>query len=283
MSFGPTQSVKNDQNQLGGITQSANANSANLNNLGSTALSSGSGNTSAGTNWFNTILNGNQANTSALLAPTVNADRTQNQAALQSASTLMPRGGGRSGTLFQSNLQPTASLQNLFNNGQVTAAQTLPQIGLAQQGIGTNLFGAGNSALNTAANATGTNLNSSLQEQQMSNQLAAGLAGGLFSLATTPFGGGAATNGLLGLIPGCWIAEAIYGKDDLRTHTLRAWLNGPFRKTPRGYLVMKVYLSIGRQVAWFVRRSYRLRILLRPLFEVALLNAVRSSTFVEVG
>jgi hypothetical protein len=39
-----------------------------------------------------------------------------------------------------------------------------------------------------------------LQQQQINNALAASLGQGLFGLATTPFGGGAATNGLLGLI-----------------------------------------------------------------------------------
>lgn len=282
MSFGAPQSVKNSQNQQLGITQSATANSNNLNNLGSTALASGSGNINSGTNFFNTLLNGNQANTTATLAPNIAADRAQNQSNLQSVSTLMPRGGGRSGTLFDTEMTPTTSLQNLFNTGRTTAAQTLPQIGLAQQGIGTNLFGAGNSALNTAAGSNQTSLNSATQQQQISNQLIGNLAGSLFGLATTPFGGGSATGGLIGAIPGiCWIAEAIYGTNDIRTHTLRAYLNGPFRKTLKGALIMRGYLAVGRQVAWVARRSSWLRGLLRPAFESALGDC--RSTFVEVN
>lgn len=72
---------------------------------------------------------------------------------------------------------------------------------------------------------------------------------------------------------GCWIAEAIYGVDDIRTHQVRAWLNGPFRSSWFGNSVMTVYLAIGRQVAWIARRSSVLRWALRPLFDMALERA----------
>ncbi len=277
MSFGPSQSVKNDQNMLAGQTATANANSAKLNDLGGTNLATGSGNVSSGTNFWNTLLNGNQANTTALLAPNIQANRDQTQQNLQSVSTLMPRGGGRSGTLFGTAMAPTTSLQNLFNSGRTTAAQTLPQIGLAQQGIGTNLFGAGNQALNTGVGATGTNLDSALKAQEMSNTLAGGIGSFATGLLTAPGNNGS----LFSKIIGCWIAEAIYGTNDVRTHVLRAYLNGPFRKTLKGALIMRAYLAVGRQVAWVARRSSWLRNMLRPAFESALANC--RSTFVEVS
>ena len=74
---------------------------------------------------------------------------------------------------------------------------------------------------------------------------------------------------------GCWIAEAIYGVDDPRTHTVRAWLNGPFRETVVGSLVMDLYLTVGQQVAWVARRSSTLRAILKPLFDVALRKATK--------
>jgi len=197
MSFGPSQSVKNNQNELLGLTQQANDNEKSLNASGGTNLATGSSNISSGTNFWNTLLNGNQANTTALLAPTIASDRAQNQQQIQALSTLTPRGGGRSGTLFQAGYQPAADIQNLFNGARTTAAQTLPQIGLAQQGIGTNLFGLGNQALNTATNATGTNLNSALQVQQMSNQLAGGIGSLIGGLALAPVSGGGSLFGNL--------------------------------------------------------------------------------------
>ncbi len=71
------------------------------------------------------------------------------------------------------------------------------------------------------------------------------------------------------------MAEAIYGVDDLRTHLLRAWLNGPFKETRVGAVVMALYLAIGRQVAWIARRSGLVRWVLRPLFEMGLKEAVK--------
>lgn len=74
----------------------------------------------------------------------------------------------------------------------------------------------------------------------------------------------------------CWIAEAIYGTDDLRTRLLRGWLNGPYQETHLGRPVMFLYWKIGRQVAWLARRSAFLRSALKPLFEQALVKAKAS-------
>ncbi len=190
MSFGPSQAIKNNQNSQAGITNQANVNSGALNNLGGGQLATGAGNVASGSNWFNTILNGNQANTASLLAPSLNADRAQTQSALQSASTLMPRGGGRSATLFNLNMQPTTSIQDMFNNARTTAAQALPQIGLQQQGIGTNLFGLGNQALNTASGSNQALSQSLWNTQNRLDSLVSGLMKGILGLATLPFGGG---------------------------------------------------------------------------------------------
>ncbi len=81
---------------------------------------------------------------------------------------------------------------------------------------------------------------------------------------------GAAGSAAGGALAGCWIAEAIYGVDDTRTHLVRRWLNGPFRESLAGDLTMRLYLTIGRQVAWVARRSALVRAALRPLFDMAL-------------
>lgn len=75
---------------------------------------------------------------------------------------------------------------------------------------------------------------------------------------------------------GCWIASAVYGgESDPRTHIVRAYLNGPFRKSVLGDSVMRMYFAIGRQVAWFVRRSSWLRAAFKPLFDIALRKAAK--------
>jgi hypothetical protein len=73
----------------------------------------------------------------------------------------------------------------------------------------------------------------------------------------------------------CWIAEAIYGVDDTRTHIVRAWLNGPFADTVIGGAVMRLYLAIGQHIAAVARRSKMLRATLKPLFDAALNRALR--------
>jgi hypothetical protein len=77
-----------------------------------------------------------------------------------------------------------------------------------------------------------------------------------------------AVGGLAGAaFGGCWIAEATYGIDDPRTHTARAWLNGEFRNTLLGNIVMTIYIAIGQQVAWFVRRSKTLQKFFKIIFD----------------
>jgi len=272
MSFGPSQAQKNANNTQNGITQTSLANSGTELGQGTSALNTGAGNVNSGTNFFNTVLGGNSANTSALLAPTINQNRQTNQQTLQALSTL-----------FNAAFAPSANTQNYFNSARTTAATTLPQIGLAQEGIGSGLINSGNSALNTGATSN-SSLNQTLtQQQQMQNQLAGLFGSGLFGIGAAPIPGlqgGSILGSLAGLVGlGCWIAESIYGTNDLRTHILRAWLNGPYRRTRLGSVVMKVYMVFGRRVA----RIPAFCRVLRPLFEKALIQATRTSTFVEVG
>jgi hypothetical protein len=69
----------------------------------------------------------------------------------------------------------------------------------------------------------------------------------------------------------CWIAEAIYGKDAMETHVLRAYLNGPFDQAWYGKPIMALYGKYGQRIA---RQPWACR-LLKPLFELALTKAVQ--------
>jgi len=73
---------------------------------------------------------------------------------------------------------------------------------------------------------------------------------------------------------GCWIAEAIYGEDDCRTHVVRAYLNGPFRDGGIGDFVMRLYLRFGERIARVVKKSKLLKALFRPFFDAALSSAL---------
>ncbi len=201
MSFGGGTDYNRGINNLGGSSNLA------LNSLfpaafggGNRELQSGTNNTTAGGNFFNTILNGNRANTTAMLAPNIQQIQGAQQGALQGASTLMPRGGGRSGTLFNLPFQGNQAIQSLYSGARSGAGSTLANLGLGQGGLGANLFGQATGGLNSANDANSHMANLGLQQKQMSNQMAAGLANGIFGLATMPFGGGAMSGTALGAL-----------------------------------------------------------------------------------
>jgi hypothetical protein len=73
----------------------------------------------------------------------------------------------------------------------------------------------------------------------------------------------------------CWIAEALYGADDPRTHLLRMWLVDVYSKTAIGSVVVALYNLLGRELSVLVRRSSLLRRMLRPVFEAGLVRAHR--------
>jgi hypothetical protein len=264
VSFGANQSVKNAQNQQLAETQQANAQS-------NAQFAAGSPNVTSGTNFLSTILNGNRANTTAVLQPNIDQIRQANQQQLQGISTLTPRGGGRSGTLFGASYAPNQQIQSLFGGARTSAASALPQIGLQQEGLGTNL-------LNTGASSANAGVQNALQVQQMSNAIDAAIGGGLFGLASLPVSGGGSLAGNLfggggnGWGTLCWIAAAVYGADDIRTHAVRQWLAMEYSRTRIGSVVVGLYRKIGRQIAPLVRGPVRW--MLRPVFDMALRRAL---------
>ena len=200
MSFGPSKQTSQAQTNLAAISPIAQANSQAELAAGKKELAAGDAPIATGTSWLNTILHGNAAETGAMLQPQVESIRRTGQNNIQAISTLIPRGGGRSAALFGQTFSPAAQIQNLFNTTRAGAANALPQIGLAQKGLGANLFSIGNQPLNTAVQTNATSADVAQRQQQMTNSFWGSLGAGIFGLATTPFGGGAKSNGLLGLI-----------------------------------------------------------------------------------
>ncbi|HEY6250808.1 MAG TPA: hypothetical protein VI685_12680 [Candidatus Angelobacter sp.] len=79
-----------------------------------------------------------------------------------------------------------------------------------------------------------------------------------------------------GFAKSCWIAEAIYGVGDARTHLVRAWLNTEFKKSLLGRLVMALYFRFGRSAAALVQKHEWLKAAFKPLFDKALQMALTS-------
>jgi hypothetical protein len=192
MSFGPSNTTKTAENNIGGISNTLTNSSAPTENAaGGNLLALGGQTAQPGVNFMSTLLGGNQANTGAALQPSINQIDQGVQGVRNGITSLTPRGGGRAGALFGQSFAPQAQIQNLFNSTRTNAAQALPQIGLQQQGLGTNLFGLGNQA---ETGAGGLNLGLGglgQQQQQISNALASALGSGLFNVASM-FGKGGA-------------------------------------------------------------------------------------------
>jgi hypothetical protein len=154
--------------------------------------------------------------------------------------------------------QMTASAEEASRASRRDAAQELTQADMQRQaalghaeeyytgGLGSipgmygsqyaSSLGGANSAMGNATNAAQVPGFWDTFGSAFASQLGKGVAG-----SVTPGGAGAAGAG------SCWIAEAIYGIDDARTHLVREWLNREFIRRPVGKLVMALYLRFGRK------------------------------------
>ena len=142
MSFGPSTTTKTAENNLSGISNTAvNSQLPTEMASGSNLMGMGGANVQSGTNFLQTLLGGNAANTTAALQPSIDQIRGGTTNTLNAINTLTPRGGGRSGALFSQSFAPQSQIQNLFNQARTGAATALPQIGLQQTGQGANLVG----------------------------------------------------------------------------------------------------------------------------------------------
>lgn len=65
----------------------------------------------------------------------------------------------------------------------------------------------------------------------------------------------------------CWVAEALYGKEDIRTFCARWYVNNILPQSFMGRVFYAVYKKYGQQIAKRVPTSSVLRALLTPLFD----------------
>lgn len=193
-----------------------------------------------------------------LLGAGLSAGQGLNQAGMQ-ALLSMPGAAGTQANIWQS------QLANQLQSG-------MTQYGLGQQQIGNQYqeWMRTQPQYNPLMNYMSQIANTYPQMYQPSYQpsIFGQMAGGLGGLM-----GGIGAMGSGGIF-GCWIAEAIYGVDDIRTHLVRSWLNGAFKRSLMGVLIMKVYLLLGRRVASLVKKHALLKRALRPVFNLALRKAI---------
>lgn len=181
------------------------------------------------------------------------AGRTKNAGTADAAIADAARSGAQ--TLSQDSLKTEMADAQLKQQKQ--------QAALSEEG---SLYGTGTGAAANDLGEVANNVNANSKAEEESWNWAK------YVLDPTLESGGQAAKAL-----GCWIAEAVYGVEDPRTHIVRAYLNGPFRETLFGSAVMALYLAIGEKIAAAVRRSTLLRKAFLPLFNLALRKALNGN------
>jgi hypothetical protein len=236
--------------------------------------------------YYSKLLSGDPATTTAALAPTAANISTITSGAENQAGQGMPAGGYRAATMAGLPQAQAAQVGNAALGLQPAAAQALAglggevaniggtqgQIGQGVAQAGSNISQTGTTLSSQALQAIQNYIQDALQKVGLNYQF-----GGPQTFDTIMQGIGQVAK--VNYTPGCWIAEAIYGTDDPRTHLVREYLNGPFRETAFGRLVMSLYLRFGQAVAAQVRKRSWLKRALQPLFDRALKSAVEAKVW----
>ncbi|MGH7252912.1 MAG: polysaccharide biosynthesis/export family protein [Nitrospiraceae bacterium] len=74
----------------------------------------------------------------------------------------------------------------------------------------------------------------------------------------------------------CWVASVLYGEHAWQTHVLRWYVSGPLRQSNGGRVFAGVYLRYGQQAARFLKRHPSAQVVVKPLFDYLLRQAVRA-------
>lgn len=74
----------------------------------------------------------------------------------------------------------------------------------------------------------------------------------------------------------CWVASVLYGEHAWQTHVLRWYVSGPLRQSKGGRLFAGVYLRYGQQAARFLKHHPSAQVVVKPLFDYLLRQAVRA-------
>jgi hypothetical protein len=249
-SKGPTQSEQATQGQITQgqlqIEQAQQANSNQLYNLTEPGLASTE-------NFYQTLASGNpQAIQTATAPATQQIAQNYNQTAT-ALSAEMPRGGARDLALQQSQISKEGAIGSTQANAYLGSFPALAS--LAGEGIGmsTNEISQALSAFSGASS-------SNQAAGQMSGAGKAETLGFLGSL-----GQSAATGA--GMALGCYVAIALWGRNNARTVRCRVWLDKIYRKTLVGRVFMWHYETFGEAVAKQVEKRMWVRKLVTPLFE----------------
>jgi hypothetical protein len=206
--------------------------------------------------FYRQLASGDPGAIQRLTAPATEKIAANYNSAIQNISQNMPRGGAKDLAVEEAQISKSGAIGSTEAQAYLGAFPALAS--LAGQGVGLSI--------NEVTQALAGFQGASSSNQASAQMEGAGKAQTLAFLGA--LGGDAATGA--GLAVACWIAEAIFGENNLRTVRLRVYLNCVWAKESRlGRWVMWLYTRFGERVARQVKKHTSLRWLFTPLFEYA--------------
>jgi hypothetical protein len=132
--------------------------------------------------YWSKILSGNRGAATSMLAPELNRISDQYKATTESASELLPRGGGRATMLGDLPYQQMRDQQTLLQTARPQAATGLVQVGGATASSGNSLVSNAVNALNAGTTAGRNMLAFSADKREQDRKFGSGIGKSIFDL-----------------------------------------------------------------------------------------------------
>ncbi len=214
--------------------------------------------------FFKKLLGGDRKALMETLSPEITQLHKQYESGRKTTEEFGARGGGRTAAMAELPFREAADVSTLIHGARKEGAAGMEDIGKILADLGVGELGGSISGSSSGSSRLSAERQAEAQRRQQ-NQAAAGQAAGAIIAAMITSSASS----------GCWIAEAVYGTDDLRTHVLRAWLNLVWAKTTIGSVVMVLYCRFGERVALLVHKHACLKMFFRWLFDRVLVHIQR--------
>lgn len=202
--------------------------------------------------FYTQLSSGDPAAIQRSTAPATEQIAKNYEQAIKNISTTMPRGGAKDLAVQEAEVSKAGQIGGTEANAYLGSFPALASLAEGGIGLSTNEISQALSAFSGASS---------------SNQAAGQMAGAGKSQTLSFLGGlGSSAAQGAGLAMSCWVAEALWGPNNLHTVRLRAWLNGVYAKTWTGRMFMWAYRRYGQFIARQARQRAWVRRVLRPLF-----------------
>jgi hypothetical protein len=248
---------------------------------GSSLLQTGLTDTAKASRYYSDILSGDPTKIMAAAAPEIKSITGQVDQQKKEATITGNRAGGTNAGLQKLEDTTRGQIGDVTAKQKPIAASGLERTGAEVSRLGISETGLALGAEGTAASTASTLESNAINSRQVSQKIHDEAVAAWTKLITEaismiPTGGTSlpASPGDSILFGGsdpsiCWIAKAIYGDNDPRVDLARFWIKS--RVNP---LIVAAYKRYGERIAQFIGRGSFLKMLLRPLFDRAVSNAL---------